>query len=153
GAIGEGGAGGGQAGDPDLVLWYRFDDGAGTTVTDSATATGTPHPGMLATFGTGGDALLSPLHQVGSSSLSLTANGSMGGGYVAFPSLQELAPDAITLALWVQVTTAQRWQRVFDVGNSTTTNMALTTQDLTDSVRFVIRVQGGPGEQIISTTA
>ena len=163
GAVGGGGAGtggsigtgtgGAAAGDPDLVLWYRFDEDAGTAVADSATAAGAPHPGVLATFGTGGQAAFSAVHQVGARAVALTSNGSVGGGYVVVPPLQELAPEAVTLSIWIMVTTAQRWQRVFDIGSSMTTNMALTTQDGTDSVRFVIRKEGGPGEQVINTAA
>lgn len=154
GTAGAGGAAGGPAADPDLVLWYRFEEMSGIAVADSATAAGTPHPGMLATYGTGGDAVFSVVHQVGARSISLTANGATGGGYVIVPTLFDLAPSAVTLSIWVQVTTAQRWQRVFDFGNTTTTNMALTTQDLaSDSVRFVIRNPALGAEQIINTTA
>jgi hypothetical protein len=153
GASGAGGAGGGYANsDPDLVLWYKFEETSGIAVADSSTA-GTPHTGMLATFGTGGDAVFSTMHQVGSRSVALTSQGSTGGGYVILPTLQEVAPAAITLSIWVQPTTAQRWQRVFDLGNTTATNMALTTQDGTDSVRFVIRVADAGPEQLINTTA
>jgi hypothetical protein len=153
GASGVGGAAGGYVNtDPDLVLWYKFEETGGIAVTDSSTV-GTPHTGMLATFGSGGDAVFSTMHQVGSRSVALTSRGSTGGGYVILPTLQDLAPDAITFSIWVQVTTAQRWQRVFDLGNTTLTNMALTTQDATDSVRFIIRAADAGPEQVITTTA
>jgi hypothetical protein len=80
----------------------------------------------------------------------MTANGTTGGGYVIVPSLYDLAPTALTISVWVNVTTAQRWQRVFDIGNTTTSNLALTTQNATDTVRFIIRT-GGVEQTITST--
>ncbi len=160
GRIGTGGAGTGGAGiggaggsrDADLVLWYKFDETSGTVAADSSGAAGGPRNGALTTAGTGGAISFSTTHQVGTNAVALTSNVAAGGGYVAVPSLHDLAPEAATIATWVYVTTAQRWQRVFDIGSATTTNLALTTQDGTDAVRFVIRVSGGPTEQLINTT-
>jgi hypothetical protein len=154
-AGGGGGAGGaaGAAGGPetDLVLWYRFDEGSGTVAQDSSTAAGAPRNGMLMTGGSAGAVAFSTTHQVGTHAVSLTANGTAGGGYVIVPSLHDLAPGALTLSAWVYVNTAQRWQRVVDVGNSTTHNIALTTHNGSDAVRFVIRTAGGMQQEIIST--
>jgi hypothetical protein len=55
------------------------------------------------------------------------------------PSLNGLAPGAMTISIWVLVSSNQRWQRILDIGNSTTDNMVLTTQSNTDAVRFGIR--------------
>jgi hypothetical protein len=65
---------------------------------------------------------------VGTHAVSLTPSTyypSSGGGYVTVPSLQALAPNAITVALWVKLaaaTPAQNWERIFelDTGTSTT---------------------------------
>jgi hypothetical protein len=143
------GGGGGQA-DADPVLWYRFDDGAGTIAADSSVTAGGPRDAMLTTVGSGGAVAFTIAHQVGTYAISLTGNGTTGGGVVVIPSLADLAPQAVTIAAWVYVTASQRWQRVFDLGNSTADTFALTTQNLTDNPRFLIR-RGGV-EQIISGT-
>jgi len=154
GPAGSGGAGGGagSGGRPeaDLVLWYKFDDGSGAVALDSSTAPGAPRNGMLLTGGTGGAVGFSTTRQVGTHAVNLTANGITGGGYVTLPSLHDLAPTALTISTWVYVTTSQAWQRVFDIGNTTTSNLALTTQNGTNQVRFVIRTGGV--EQPINTT-
>ncbi len=153
GSAGGRGGGGGAGGSPevDLVLWYKFDDGNGTVALDSSTAAGAPRNGMLVTGGTAGAVAFSTTHQVGTHAVSLTANGTAGGGYVIVPSLHDLAPGALTLSAWVYVSTSQKWQRVVDVGNSTTHNIALTTQNGSDAVRFVIRTTAGVTQEIIST--
>ena len=164
GATGRGGAGGsagvagggtgGNAGaggrDPNLVVWYKFDDGSGSIAADSSTVPGAPRNGMLVTAGTGGAVAFSTNHQVGTHAVSLTANGTTGGGYVLGPSLHDLAPAALTITAWVNVTTAQPWQRVFDIGNTSTSNLALTTHNGTGQVRFIIRTGGA--EQPINST-
>ena len=150
GVAGSGNAGSGGRPDADLVVWYKFDDGSATIAADSSTAPGAPRNGMLATAGTGGAVAFSTNHQVGTHAVSLTANGTTGGGYVVVPSLHDLAPTALTITAWVHVTTAQAWQRVFDIGNTTTSNLALTTHNGTNQVRFIIRT-GGVEQPINST--
>ena len=150
GAAGGGAGSGGGRPDPDLVLWYKFDEVSGTIAADSSAATGAPRNGTLVTAGSGGAVAFATNHQVGTHAVSLTANGTTGGGYVLVPSLHDLAPAALTISTWVYVTTSQRWQRVFDLGNSTASNLGLTTQNATDQVRFFIRTGGV--EQPINTT-
>ena len=120
-AGGDGGSGGRPEGD--LVLWYKFDDGSGSVALDSSTAPGAPRNGTLMAAGTGGAVAFSTNHQVGTHAVSLTANAATGGGFVTLPSLHDLAPTALTISVWVHVTTAQRWQRVFDIGSSSTSNL------------------------------
>ncbi|HXU02754.1 MAG TPA: LamG domain-containing protein, partial [Polyangia bacterium] len=152
GGAGSGGAtgGGGTGGAPevDLVLWYKFDESSGTVALDSSTASGAPHNGMLATTGTGTIAF-STTHQVGTHAVALTTSNATNGGYVVVPSLNDLAPRALTISTWVYVNTAQQWQRVFDIGSSTTTNLALTTHNASNVVRFIIR-NGTVQQEIIS---
>jgi hypothetical protein len=150
GAGGAAGTGGGADIQSGLVLWYKFDDGSGTVALDSSAAAGAPRNGMLVAGGAGGAVAFSTTRRVGTHAIALTANGATGGGYVVVPSLHDLAPAALTISTWVYVTTAQRWQRVFDLGNSTTHNLALTTHNGTDQVRFVIRT-GGVEQQLAST--
>jgi hypothetical protein len=88
--------------------------------------------------------------------LSLTSNGSTGGGYLAIPSLQTLTPGPATLAAWVYVTAQTKWQRVLDVGTSTTSYMFLTTAEGSDTklvVRFAITTAGANMEQRIDSAA
>jgi len=132
------------------VLWYKFDDGSGTVAHDSSGATGGPRDGMLVTAGTGGAVAFSATHQVGTGALGLTSNGSTGGGYVVVPSLAALAPGALTISAWVNVSTSQQWQRVFDIGSSTTSNIALTTHNGSNAVRFIIRT-GTVSQEIASS--
>jgi len=148
GAVGGGGGSGGSP-DADLVLWYKFDDGTGTVALDSSTVAGAPRNGMLVTAGSGGAVAFSTMHQIGTYAISLTANGSTGGGYVTVPSLNDIAPGAVTLSAWVNVSTAQQWQRVFDLGTSTTSNLALTTHNGSNAVRFIIR-NGTVSQEIAS---
>lgn len=139
--------------DPDLVLWYKFDETSGQTAADSSGYTGGPHNATLATGGTGGSCGFSTaVHKVGTGAVSLTANGVTGGGYVAVPSLYDLVPDAVTIASWVYTTSSSQYQRLFDFGNDTTTFMFLALADSTTFVRFTITNTGTATEQRIQTS-
>ncbi|MEO5767530.1 MAG: LamG domain-containing protein, partial [Polyangia bacterium] len=150
-----GGATGGTVGavDPDLVLWYTFDESAGTVAADSALFGGMARDATLKTMGTGGSAGFSPMKQVGTHSVSLVPAASSpnaNGGYVTIPTLEALAPQAVTIAVWVNLTantTAQNWSRIFDIGSGigTSPNMYLTTRaaDAANTpVRFAITNSG-----------
>jgi hypothetical protein len=111
--------------DPDLVLWYRFDESTGSIAHDSAQFGGVARDATLATSGTGAIATFSTTSQVGTHALVLApATGySNGGGYLVIPALNTLAPQAVTFAVWVRlasVSSSQNWERIFDFGNSTT---------------------------------
>ncbi len=153
--VGSGGAGGSAAGDPDLVLWYKFDESTGTTAADSSGAPGGPRNATLAVMGTGGAVGFSATHQVGTHSIGLTGNSTTGGGAVLLPSVYTLAPGAITVAAWVYETSDLAWQRVFDIGTGATVQMFLATRenkDANNSVRFVITTTGGTNEQFIQSS-
>ena len=135
----------GAATDPDLVLWYKFDETAGTAAADSSGASGSPRNGMLAVLGTGGAATFTTAAKIGTHALALTGNGTTGGGYVVLPSIYPLAPTAITLAAWVYEASDVDWQRVFDIGTGMTAQMFLATREKKDAnhdVRFVITTTG-----------
>jgi len=152
--LGAGGSSG--AADPDLVLWYKFDEDSGLIAVDSSSFPGGPRNGILLTAGIGGAVMFSATPQVGTHALALTANGTIGGGHVVLPGIHDLAPDALTITAWVFVTGSQPWQRVFDLGNDTTTYMFLTTTEGTDlngNVRFAITIAGPTMEQQITTTS
>jgi Concanavalin A-like lectin/glucanases superfamily len=157
GGVGSGGTGGGAGGavssvDPDLVLWYRFDEASGQTAVDSSGFAGGPRNATLSAAGTGGAiASSSTIHKVGTGAVGLTANGSTGGGYVVVPSLYDLVPEAVTITCWVYTTSSAQSQRVFDFGDNTTTFMFLTTTDTSGFVRLAITTSGLILEQRIQT--
>jgi hypothetical protein len=165
GGPGSGGAGSGGSGtggttliDPDLVLWYTFDESSGTSVTDSS---GHARTGTLANVGSG-TAALSSTHRVGTGSVNMTGQGTAGGGYVAVPaSLQAMgASTAVTIACWVNWRTDQIWERVFDFGSTGQYGPAYAflsphgvpagpAQGTSEGVFFKISAQGQFYEQVI----
>ncbi|MES1204948.1 MAG: LamG domain-containing protein [Pseudomonadota bacterium] len=167
GGAGGGGTTGGAGGaDPDLVLWYKFDEASGTTAADAAMSGGIARNATLATIGTGATATFSTMKQVGTHAVSLVPSATASnanGAFVNVPSLQTLAPTAITIAVWINLTVntaTQNWQRVFDynVGTAATArNMYLTTRaaDGTNTPpRFAITTTGnGAVEQRLDGTA
>ena len=112
--------------DPDLVLWFKFDESSGTLAADSAMVAGVARNATLATVGTGASAVFSTARRVGSSAVVLTpstTSPSTSGAYVIVPALADLAPDAITIAVWVYLpvnSATQTWARIFDYGDSPT---------------------------------
>jgi hypothetical protein len=110
--------------DPDLVLWYQFEESSGTIAYDSAQFGGVARNATLASAGFGGSATFTTASQVGTHALALSPAGPMGGGgYAVIPSFNTLAPGALTIAVWVNLTAAgpaQNWERVYDFADSTT---------------------------------
>lgn len=171
GGTGAGGAsmdaGGGTAPDPDLVLWYKFDESSGTTAADSAMFGGSARNASLATMGTGGSATYSPAKQVGTHAVLLTPATTtpvLNGGYITVPALQPLAPNALTIAVWVNLaanTTTQNWERIFDFGNTSNSNnvlylVARAGSPPANPVQFVISTKGhsaASGQTINSPSA
>lgn len=155
GGNGAGGGNGGATGadvldtDPDLVVWYTFDESAGLVAADTSGASGGPRNGMLHTQGAGGAVEFSAAHRVGTHALSLTANGTASGGYANIPMLGQLAPQAMTVSAWVNISSHTAGQRVFESAASTDTIMALTTTDNNALPRFAIATRGTANDQII----
>jgi hypothetical protein len=100
GALGSGG--GTVVVDPDLVLRYGFDQASGSTTADTSGFVGGPRDGTLMTLGTG-TVGFSTMHRVGTNALALGGTTATNTGFVAIPSLQNLAPDALTIATWINV--------------------------------------------------
>ena len=125
---GGGGSSGTGGGDPDLVLWYEFDESSGTIAADSSPSGAGTRDGTLGTAGVGGSARFSTDCQVGTHALSLspsTYTPSSAGGYVTVPAPASLAPAALTIAVWVKLaaaTTDQDWERIFDFGSGPGSN-------------------------------
>lgn len=154
---GAGGGNGGSAGvDPDLVIWYRFDEASGTEVSDAAMFGGTSRSGAITTVSTG-TATFSSMARVGPHALSLNGTSSTVGAYVSMPSLQTIAPNAVTIACWFYMTADQSWQRVFDLGkgaNPPLSYMFVTTHNGagTAGLKFSISTMGNTMEQTIRMT-
>jgi hypothetical protein len=166
GTGGTGGAGGtgGTSVDPDLVLWYRFDESSGTVAADSSPSGAGARDGTLGTAGVGGNATFSADCQVGTHALRLTTSSSgAAGGYVTTPSPGTLAPGAITIAVWVRLaaaTSTQNWERIFDFGSGSGTTvpyfyLAARTGDADAPPRAGISNIGHsmPGEQDLAATS
>ncbi|HEY5956506.1 MAG TPA: LamG domain-containing protein [Polyangiaceae bacterium] len=147
---------GGAATDPDLVLWYRFDDTEGPAVLDSS---GHGRNGKLQTLGAG-TAEYSTKHQVGTGALDLSANSATVGAYVDMPaSLQAMgATSALTIATWVQLkANPTAWQRIFDFGvyGAETSYIFLTpmhNRSTPNAPRFAISKSAKENEQGINMT-
>jgi hypothetical protein len=154
GTVATGGAGtGGATIDPDLVLWYKFDEATGTTAADSS---GKGHTGTLTNAGSG-TAAFSTTHQVGTGSVNLNGSSATNGGYVVVPSsLQAMgATTAVTISCWVYVRASGNWQRVFDFGSNNTTYTYLTVQQIVstpNSPRFGISTGSYSTEQRVDMT-
>jgi hypothetical protein len=136
-----------------MVVWYKFDEASGTTAADSS---GNNRNGTLTTVG-GGAGSFSTTHQVGTHAVSLGGTSSTVGAYVNVPaSLNTMgATTAVTIACWVNVTTARNWARVWDFNNTSSTGyMFLTTQEQTSGfVRFAITQTTNANEQQISSAS
>ena len=160
--------GGGTGPDPNLVLWYKFDESSGPTAADSAMFGGTARNATLATIpGGGASATFSAPGRVGTHAVTLTPamnTPTTSGGYITVPSLQTLAPGALTIAVWVNLTAStptEDWERIFDFGTGTTANnylylVARAGAPATTPVQFVISTQGHKasyGQTINSQTA
>jgi hypothetical protein len=156
GIAGAGGAGGtgGTGIDPDIVLWYKFDDASGTVATDSS---GNNRNGTLTSVG-GGSAAFSTTNKVPPRSLNLTSSSPTVGGYVIAPaSMQTMgATTAVTISMWVYIRTGRQWARVFDFGNSMSTGyMFITVQQnmsTPNSPRLAISKTDNSAEQQINMT-
>jgi hypothetical protein len=121
--------------DPNLVGWWKFDEGFGTKALDWSGQNN--HADLLGR----------PLWIVGYDGGALKLDGS--DDYVALPigSVIESLTSS-TFAVWVDFSNAGgAWQRIFDFGSGTTINMFLTPRTGTDGpMRFAITIGGGGAE-------
>ncbi|MCA9239119.1 MAG: RICIN domain-containing protein [Planctomycetales bacterium] len=70
--------------------------------------------------------------------------------YVQLPSGIASSSD-ISVSTWVKWDGGSDWQRIFDFGNDTTSNMFLTPRSGNNTMRFGITQDGGFGEQVLET--
>ncbi|MDT8301085.1 MAG: LamG domain-containing protein [Sedimentisphaerales bacterium] len=125
--------------DPNLVGWWKFDEGFGTKVLDWSGQNN--HADVL-----GG-----PEWTLGYDGGSLKLDGT--DDYVALPigSVIESLTSS-TFTIWVDFSNAGgAWQRIFDFGTGTTINMFLTPRtDTAGPMRFAITIGGGGAEDQVS---
>jgi Concanavalin A-like lectin/glucanases superfamily len=140
---------GGTGGSSDLVLRYTFDETSGSVVHDTSAGAAGAHDGALAMAGSGGSATFTTNKAVGTGALALQGQGNSAGGYVTTSSLTALAPNAVTLAVWINVPGGGANQRAFDFGIGTNKYIFLTPNDGMNRVRFAITANGRGGEQEI----
>ncbi|HYH02590.1 MAG TPA: LamG domain-containing protein [Bacillota bacterium] len=121
----------------DPVLWYPFNETAGTTVMDST--------------GGGRNATLNGATWV-AGKLNNAVNLSGTNQYVSLPGGVVSNLNDFTVAAWVKLDQVSTWSRIFDFGTGTTTNMFLTPTS-GSAIRFAITTGGNGAEQQINGTA
>ena len=135
-----------------LLVYYKCEGATGTTLPDSS---GNGNNGTLM-GGTSGYTFSSG--KVGKA----LALAKAGLGYVSVPPTVFANATNLTIATWVNVTTSQNWQRVFDVGVNAklTSNTAAGTKYMnfvpkTDgtNLAFAISKDGYGSEQTLTSTA
>ena len=134
----------------DLVLHYEFEEADGLVTADSSGYAGGPHNAVLRVAGNGGSGFSND-HRAGSHALALRNSGAMNGGFVTVPPIGQLAPDAMTVAVWVKMASTPPWQRVLDCGGGMDRYFFLTTGEANSFVRFAVTQSGPPGEQGITS--
>jgi hypothetical protein len=135
-----------------LLAYYKCDNATGTSLQDSS---GNDNHGTLS----GGTAGYS--FQTGKVGKALSL-AKAGQGYASLPSEMFANATEITVAAWVNVTTAQNWQRVWDVGfnakaatnqQNGTRYMNLVPKNDGSNLVFAISKDGISGEQKLTATA
>ena len=118
---------------------HTFDDASGTTAADAS------GNGWTATLVNG------PVWSVGRSHASVDLDGV--NDHVTFPTSIVNGLTACTISFWANLDSTSNWQRFFDFGNNTTSNMFLTPRNgANGNLRFAITTSGGNGEQRIEGT-
>jgi hypothetical protein len=147
---------------PGLTAYYPCESASGTTLldrsgnTNNATLTIGPPP-------EGGPAASGPGYRfepgkVGNALTLLKA----GYGHLSMPPSIFNGATAVTVAAWVKVTTAQNWQRVFDVGVNANLSTApetgtkyfnLVPQNESTRLEFAITTNGYGSQQVLNGPA
>jgi hypothetical protein len=117
---------------PDVLVYYPFDQSSGTTVTDTS---GNGKTGTITGTAT---------WTAGKVNNALALDGSTS--YVSVPSGVVSGLTNFTVAGWIKPTSLSNWMRVFDFGSSTTNYMFLTPQS-GGGWRFAITTAGNGSEQ------
>jgi hypothetical protein len=122
--------------DPNLVSWWKFDEGSGTNALDWS-----GHNNHSAVMG-------NPQWVAGYDGEALEFDGA--DDYVSLPIGSAIsALKNSTFTMWVNFSNAGgSWQRIFDFGSSTTVNMFLTPRiGMDGQMRFAITTGGSGAEE------
>ncbi|HTU63977.1 MAG TPA: LamG-like jellyroll fold domain-containing protein, partial [Polyangiales bacterium] len=118
----------------DLTVHFPFDQSSGTQVDDaSGDEDGTIQGGAAWVAG-----------RVGSNALGLNGQNQ----YVSLPGALVQGCTDFTWAGWVNLAASADWSRLFDFGSGTASNMFLTPRAGGNTLRFAIRNNEGPEQQI-----
>jgi hypothetical protein len=143
-----------------LVAYYPCEGGNGSTLKDMS-GSSPANDGTLA-YNTTADAAVAGYGFVSGKIGNALSLARAGGGYVSLPPSIFAGATEITIATWVKVTTAQNWQRVFDVGIDAkqslntltgTSYMNLVSSNAGNQVMFAITTNGISNEQTLTGTA
>jgi fibronectin type 3 domain-containing protein len=119
---------------------HKFDE---TTGTSAADATGNGWTGTLVN---------APIWSVGRSNACVDLDGI--NDHVTLPTGVVNGLTNTTISFWANLDSVSSWQRCFDFGTGTTTNMFLTPRNAANgNIRFAITTGGGNGEQRIDGNA
>ncbi|HYH04980.1 MAG TPA: LamG domain-containing protein, partial [Bacillota bacterium] len=120
------------------MVWYRFDQNSGTTVTDSS--------------GNSNNATLvnGPTWVTGKSGNAVNFDGS--NDYLSMPAGIVRSLTDFTISTWLKLDTVSTWARIFDFGTGTGMNMFLTPRGGSNVIRFAITTGGYSVEQQINGT-
>jgi hypothetical protein len=143
-----------------LLAYYKCEGATGTTLTDSSGKGnhGTLQVGAATDAGAGSTGYTFRAGKVGNA----LALAQAGQGYVSLPPAIFANTTDITIATWVNVTTSQNWQRVFDVGVNAkltrnpatgTLYMNLVPKNAGTTLAFAISKDGFNNEQTLTAAA
>jgi hypothetical protein len=121
-----------------LVHRYSFSETNGTSIADSV----------------GGPIWSGTLPNCGNFLSGQLTLASASSQYAQLPAEIVGTLSNFTIVAWVRLNSTANWNRVFDFGSGTTTNMFLAPQNgVSGTVRFAITTNGGGSEQQINCTS
>lgn len=136
---------------PELMAWYKFDESSGRTASDSSGRKDRDMTATLVGNAAWGDGRIG-------NAVHFNSTGSQDG-HVRLPQGVLAGAREATVACWVNLTSEQRWLRVFDFGFDRIAYMFLTQgtrlrpPELTDDMlMFAITLNGSGEEQHLHTS-
>ena len=124
----------------DLIDWWKFDEGSGSTAADAGVH---GNNGTLMSGATWVPGIITnAVHLDG------TAN-----AYVSFPAGLASTLNDFSICCWVKADVSNMWARVFDFGSGTGTYMFLTPVGGSGTVRYAITTGSYGGEQAITNSS
>ncbi len=126
-----------RAAEEDLILYYDFNlqNSFSTVISD---ASGNQNAGQLESNGGGsveGTYTIGDANIYGTTVKALTLTGGADGPYLKLPDGILNNHDAVTISMWVKLTTDNGYQRIWDFGNDTTSYMYLLSDGGNDGFK------------------